>query len=92
MTAPEVCPNCGAEVPRKAKACPECGACEETGWSEAAATSGLGLPDDEFNYDEYVQQEFGGGRHKPHGGHFWFWWIIGLLLLTILLIMIFWWK
>jgi hypothetical protein len=28
---PEFCPNCGAEVPRKAKACPECGADEETG-------------------------------------------------------------
>ena len=26
MTPPDVCPNCGAEVPRNAKACPECGA------------------------------------------------------------------
>lgn len=30
------CPNCGADVPIKAKACPECGSDQETGWSEAA--------------------------------------------------------
>src|ERR1041384_1119375 len=33
---PEICPNCGAEVPRQAKACPECGSDEKTGWSEEA--------------------------------------------------------
>ena len=25
MKTPEICPNCGAEVPPRAKACPECG-------------------------------------------------------------------
>jgi len=30
------CPNCGADVPIKAKACPECGSDEDTGWSEEA--------------------------------------------------------
>jgi hypothetical protein len=30
------CPNCGADVPLKARACPECGSDEQTGWSEAA--------------------------------------------------------
>jgi hypothetical protein len=38
------CPNCGAAVPLKAKACPECGSDEETGWSEAAPYLHL-LPD-----------------------------------------------
>ncbi|NJK63905.1 MAG: hypothetical protein HC921_15570 [Synechococcaceae cyanobacterium SM2_3_1] len=38
------CPNCGANVPVKAKACPECGSDEETGWSEAARYLHL-LPD-----------------------------------------------
>ena len=42
---PEVCPNCGAAVPRKAKACPGCGADETTGWSEAAYADNLDLPD-----------------------------------------------
>ena len=30
------CPICGADVPIKARACPECGSDEKTGWSEAA--------------------------------------------------------
>ncbi len=46
------CPNCGAEVPINAKACPECGSDEETGWSEAAQTMHLlprsAHPDDEI--------------------------------------------
>jgi ribosomal protein L32 len=36
MTQYFSCPNCGADVPLKARACPECGSDEETGWSEAA--------------------------------------------------------
>jgi hypothetical protein len=55
---PEVCPNCGAEVPDRAEACPECGADESTGWSEAARYEAAGLPDDSFDYDEYVKREF----------------------------------
>ena len=78
--APETCPNCGAEVPHKAKVCPECGADEKTGWSEAAATSGLDLPDENFDYEDYVQREFGGGA-KPRGLH-WFWWLVAFLLLV----------
>jgi hypothetical protein len=38
------CPNCGADVPIKARACPECGSDDETGWSEAAKYTHL-LPD-----------------------------------------------
>ena len=90
MATPEVCPNCGAEVPPNAKSCPECGSSEETGWSKTAATSGLGLPDDEFDYDEFVDREFGGGKQK-HGAA-WFWCVISVLLVAIILIMIFWWK
>ncbi len=39
---PDVCPNCGAEVPPSAKACPECGSDEKTGWSEKARYDHLG--------------------------------------------------
>ena len=75
---PEVCPNCGAEVPRNAKACPECGSDEKTGWSETAYASSLGLPDEKFDYDEFVKEGFGAGRAKPRGTG-WFWWVIALL-------------
>lgn len=80
MPAPDVCPNCGTEVPRGAKACPECGSDEETGWSEDAAADNLGLPDDNFNYEEFVKEEFGGASAKPRGIS-WFWWVIAVVVL-----------
>ena len=78
---PEICPNCGAEIPRKARACPKCGSDEKTGWSEDAHVGGLGLPDESFDYDEFVKNELGGARVKPRGLH-WFWWLVALLLLV----------
>lgn len=47
MSSPDdyfVCPNCGAEVPVKAKCCPECGSDENTGWSEDTYLDGVTLP------------------------------------------------
>ena len=58
-TAPEVCPVCGEDVPAGAAACPGCGADSNPGWNEeATAHDGLDLPDDEFDYDEFVKREF----------------------------------
>ena len=82
--APEICPNCGAEVPRKARACPECGADEATGWSEEARASGLDLPDENFDYDDFVKREFGDKSPVPRGIH-WFWWVIALLVVAAFL-------
>jgi uncharacterized membrane protein YvbJ len=83
---PEFCPNCGAEVPPDAKACPECGSDEQTGWSDEAEASHLNLPDQEFDYDEFVEREFGTRkkRVRPAGLH-WFWWAVGVGLLLVLL-------
>jgi hypothetical protein len=74
------CPHCGADLPTGAKACPECGSDEETGWSEQARHDGLDLPDDRFDYGEFVRNEFGGGPVKPRGLH-WLWWGAGILLI-----------
>jgi hypothetical protein len=84
--SPEVCPCCGAVVPPGAKVCPECGADEKTGWSDEAHASGLGIPDEHFDYDEFVKEEFGGGagRIKPRGIH-WLWWGTALILVLLLL-------
>jgi len=78
MPAPETCPNCGADVPPRAKACPECGSDESTGWSEHATAQSLDLPDDDFNYDEFVQREF--GKPKRSSKQI-FWWFVALGLL-----------
>jgi uncharacterized membrane protein YvbJ len=78
----EVCPNCGADVPPRARACPECGADEQTGWSEDAKSDGLDLPDESFDYNEYVERELGGKKPVPQWIH-WFWWVIALLLVVV---------
>jgi hypothetical protein len=80
--APSECANCGASIPRGAKACPECGADERTGWRENEATryDGLDLPDEAFD---------GGGESKlAHqrdarrvNGIPWYWWCVGVALL-----------
>ncbi len=65
-------------MPPRAKACPECGSDERTGWSEEARADGLGLPDEEFNYGEFIKEEFRSGKAvKPPGIH-WFWWLVAI--------------
>ena len=81
---PETCPNCGADVPPNARACPECGSDETTGWSEEARVSGLDLPDDNFDYEEFVNREFSPSKSEPRGIH-WFWWLIALLIVAALI-------
>lgn len=81
---PPTCPNCGAAVPPRAKSCPECGSDEETGWSDDARVGGLDLPDEHFDYDDFVQKEFGGEKGSPSGLS-WFWWVIAVVLLAAFL-------
>ena len=76
---PEVCPVCGEGVPRGALACPECGADERSGWREEMEVyDGADVPDGEFNYDEFVREEFGASP-KPSGIKL-IWWITAILL------------
>jgi RNA polymerase subunit RPABC4/transcription elongation factor Spt4 len=86
--APEICPNCGAIVPTGAKSCPECGADESTGWSDSATADRLGIPDDNFNYDKFVKEEFSPEPVKPRGIN-WVWWVTGIALLLAFLIFYF---
>ena len=84
---PGTCPNCGADVPPNAKACPGCGSDEKTGWSDSAYAGKLGLPDEEFDYNEFLKEELGGER-KPRGVS-WFWWAVALLLILVFLFFFF---
>lgn len=61
---PSHCPNCGSDLPRNAVACPECGADDETGWKDETDTESIGIPGDDFDYDEFVENEF--GPEKPN--------------------------
>ena len=78
---PEICPSCGAEVPRQAKVCPECGADDMTGWSERAQQINPDLPEEDFDYDEFVKREFEKEPPVPRGLS-WFWWGVALLVLA----------
>lgn len=85
---PENCPVCGEDVPRNALACPECGADHNSGWEkDADAYDGVDLPDDDFNYDEFVKQEFG-SQTKPSGIKT-VWWIVGIVLIVAFLLLLF---
>jgi hypothetical protein len=77
------CPVCGETVPAGAKSCPECGACEKSGWREGGEYDGeLGVSDDEFDYERFVGEEFGSGAPKSKTQ--WMWAVVAAVLLIAL--------
>jgi hypothetical protein len=83
---PGQCPVCHEFVPKKALACDYCGACAKTGWNEDAGTyDGVDLPEEDFDYDAFVQEEFGKGGRAKFGIHpLWKWVALLLLLVWVL--------
>lgn len=83
-TAPEECPVCGISLEPYYRACPECGACHDTGWREDAdeIASAESFDDEEaFDYEEFVSREFG-GKHLGRPKHVPAWvWLLAILLL-----------
>ena len=85
-TPPAVCPVCGEDVPRNSLACPECGADHNSGWREDADTyDALDLPDEDFNYDDVIRNEFGAAPKR--GGLKTVWWVaaIGLIIVFVVI-------
>ena len=77
-----ICPACGATVPAKALACPECGSDEKTGWSNQTIYDDTGIEDpEEFDYDDYVRREFGKGPKRS--GRQWLWWVVGVIAVAM---------
>jgi uncharacterized membrane protein YvbJ len=88
LEAPDVCPVCGEDVPRGAVACPECGADHNSGWRENAGVyDALDLPDEGFNYEEFVREEFGSAP-KPAGVKI-IWWIAAIVLSVVFVVIYF---
>jgi len=80
LRPPKVCPVCGEDVPSTALACPECGADHTTGWREDAEVyDAVDLPDDDFDYEEFVKQEFGPSRRTASKK---VWWITAIILIA----------
>ncbi len=75
-SAPAECAVCGTPLARSARACPECGADERTGWRETSVYDGIDLPD-----DEPVAIHARPGRPA---GLPWYWLAVAALLLFLL--------
>ena|SRR5438067_1151215 len=79
-----ICPCCGAEVAVGAPVCRECGASDEFGWDEGywgddELPAGYSS-DDDFDYDEFVGEEF--PAHAPLKRRFRRWVVVFVVLLT----------
>ncbi|MBK9990817.1 MAG: zinc ribbon domain-containing protein [Verrucomicrobia bacterium] len=77
-SAPEHCANCGAAIPPSARACPECGADERTGWAEQDIYDGLDLPEDDET------QERNNRSHQNRQTNRWFWLYVAIVLILLL--------
>ena len=77
---PPECAVCGASIPPRASACPECGADERTGWRETSLYDGLDLPDSAFADED--------APHRPaprrNSTLPWYWLAVAVFLLLAL--------
>jgi len=76
---PEFCANCGAAIPPGARACPECGADERTGWREDSVYDGLDLPDEAGDAAAPGPPRLRGRHALP-----WYWLAAALLVVIVL--------
>ncbi len=72
-----ICPGCGAEVRVGSSGCPRCTPRRPERRSEHRESTD---PDDEFDYDTFIAEEFGHPL-KPRGIA-WHWWITAIVLLA----------
>ena len=90
-----LCPTCGSEV-EVGGACPGCvpmgkprrnkrrkvaAGKKKRAWEQDAIYDGLGVPDDEFDYEGFIEREFGKKPHRKVGLK-WYWWVTGAVLLA----------
>jgi hypothetical protein len=87
---PSECPVCGAEVPPNARACPECGADERTGWNdEATRYDGLDLPESAFEESDAGETSPDSSRKKlTRTGVPVFTWLIAVVVLLAIVALI----
>jgi hypothetical protein len=93
-----LCPGCDKEVRVGSRYCPHCNPPSKRRKRQQSAASGskrgtardhsydgLDLPDDDFDYEDFVAREFGGKPHRKTGLR-WYWWLtaVGVLGLMIL--------
>ena len=85
LPPPAECANCGATIPRNAKACPECGADERTGWRQTSVYDDLDLPESAWSEDEDEKRTRFRKTSRVNGVP-WYWWCVGVVLVAMLVL------
>jgi hypothetical protein len=92
-----ICPECGAEVKVGASGCPHClkkrrktkkakrrAKKPPRSWEQDPEADGLGVADDDFDYDAFLEREFGRSPHRRVGiPQFWWWTALALLVALV---------
>lgn len=52
-------------------------------WEQDSSLDGLDLGDEDFDYDDFVQKEFGQAPHKKIGIA-WYWYAVAVILLLLM--------
>ena len=80
-----LCPFCESDV-RVGTRCVKCDKLAKArkplkkSWEQDSTEDGLDLPDEAFDYDEFVAREFGKAPHRALGLR-WYWWGLAVVLL-----------
>ena len=83
LSPPAECANCGTAIPRKARACPECGADERTGWRETSVYDSVDLPASGWSEADENRREL---KSRRVNGVPWYWWCVGTVLVVLLVL------
>jgi hypothetical protein len=85
-----ICPGCGAELRVGVSGCPKCSKPPQRkkrkkkvarrSWEQGSDYDGLDLPDEDFDYDDFVAREFGKAPHRKVPIK-WYWWVTAIFLL-----------
>lgn len=70
------CPHCGAEIRSDARFCRHCGSSDEDGWRDEEDVG-----DEEFDYDQYVADNFPSSNYRT--GTKPLWRIVAVVLLVL---------
>jgi len=90
---PTECAICGADIAPNARACPECGADDLTGWREQDPLDGLDLPGEESTaeaYARYLRSQ--DGNHGYRGPRRLLIWSIAIAVAVAIVAGMFYWR
>lgn len=90
-----LCPSCGHEV-RVGADCPGCpkqgaiktrkrrakAAPRRRSWEQDSYYDGMDLPDEDFDYDDFVAREFGAPHQRLRVK--WYWWVLGIIMILVI--------